>query len=295
MRFDPSASTAVIVPVHNRREKTSQCIESLQNGDGPPVTLIVVDDGSTDGTAEYLASRSDIVTITGSGDLWWTASVEAGCRHAVDAGAEVIVLLNDDNVVAPNLIATLSHAVQRTGGCVGAAVLETLPSGVTVLFQSGGTLDWRGRGIGLRRTGAPYVASDELERCDWLPGCALAFPASLYVELGGFDAQRFPQYRGDIDFTLRARERGYACFTTLATWVLNDRADSPLTFQRRVRLRTFLGGFVNRRSNYNLRETVRFAWKYCPRRLVLYHLVQFYARYTWASLKTQRYALSAHE
>jgi GT2 family glycosyltransferase len=292
MTFDPTADVAIVIPVHNRRAKTIRCLESLRAATGRAVAVIVVDDGSTDGTSEYLQSQSDIVVLQGSGDLWWTASVDLGCRHAVSVGASVILLLNDDNVVAENLVEVLVETVEQTRGCVGAVVLER-DRGITSIFQAGGTLNWKRRGIGLRDTGSEYTHADRVESCEWLPGCALAFPTRAFQSVDGFDSRLFPQYRGDIDFTLRSRRRGFPCNVTYRTWVINDRSDSPLTFRSRVTFGDFLRGFGGRRSNYNFRETAAFAWRHCPRRLVVFYLTQFYARYVWASLKTQRWAFSA--
>jgi GT2 family glycosyltransferase len=292
MRFDPTADVAIVIPVYNRRAKTIRCLESLRAAPGDAVAVIVVDDGSVDGTSEYLANQSDVTVLRGSGDLWWTASVDLGCRHAASGGAGVIILLNDDNVVAANLVEALVEAVTTTSGCVSSVVLE-VENGVESIFQAGGTLNWNRRGIGLRDTGVEYAADDRVEMCDWLPGCALAFPTSVFQSIEGFDHRRFPQYRGDIDFTLRARLHGYPCNVSYRTWVLNDRSDSPLTFRTRVTLGEFIRGFGARRSNYNIRETVLFAWRHCPRRLLLFYLAQFYLRYMWASLKTQRWVFSA--
>jgi GT2 family glycosyltransferase len=289
VKFNPAADVAIVIPVHNRRTTTMRCIESLRAAEGGDVALIVVDDGSSDGTSEFLATQDDVVVLRGTGDLWWTRSVELGCRHAASEGARVILLLNDDNIVAPNLVTTLAETAEQTKGCVSAVVLESYDRGNGTIFQAGGTLNWRRRGIGLRSTGSRYVEEDRVEECDWLPGCALAFPTQVFVELGGFEP-RFPQYRGDIDFTARAHRRGYRCSVTFRTWVLNDRTDSPLTFRRRVRLMEFLRGFVTLRSNYNVRETVLFAYRHCPKPLVPFYLAQFYARYAWAALKTQRLA-----
>jgi GT2 family glycosyltransferase len=292
VRFDPAADAAIVIPVHNRRDITKRCIDSLRDADGDEVALIVVDDGSNDGTAEYLAAQEGLTALSGTGDLWWTGSVDLGCRHAVSAGARVILLLNDDNIVAPDLVPVLLAAVETTRGCVSAVVLERQAGFGGSIFQAGGTLNWRRRGIGLRQTGALYRQDERTEDCEWLPGCALGFPSEVFVELRGFDTRRFPHYRGDIDFTVRARSRGYRCCVTFGTWVENDCSDSPLTFRTRVHLNDYLRGFVIRRSNYNLKETVRFAWRHCPKQLLLFHLLQFYARYTWAALKTQRLAFA---
>jgi hypothetical protein len=131
-----------------------------------------------------------------------------------------------------------------------------------------------------------YAESDRVVDCDWLPGSALAFPAELFHELGGFDERRFPQYRGDIDFTLRARRAGRRCVVTYACHVTNDLSQGPLGFQERIGPRRFVRGLVNLKSNYNVREAVPFALRHCPPSLLPRYLVSFYSRYSYAALKT---------
>lgn len=292
MRFNPAAHVAIVIPVHNRRAKTMRCLESLRAADGEDAAVIIVDDGSSDGTSDFLAGQEDLIVLRGDGDLWWTASVESGCQHAISHGASMLLLLNNDNVVAPNLVSTLVAAVEQTRGCVAAVVLESYTNAQGTIYQAGGTLNWRRRGIGLRSMGLEYREEDRLEPCDWLPGCALGFPAEVFEAVEGFEPRLFPQYRGDIDFTVRARNRGYGCYVTFGTWVVNDLSDSPLTFRSRVSFADFLRGFVTLRSNYNVKETVSFAWRHCPKVLIPYYLTQFYARYAWAALKTQRLAFA---
>lgn len=286
MKFITSADVAVIIPVHNRANETARCLMSLREADGAPISVIVVDDGSTDGTAELLNEHVDVITLRGDGALWWTAAIDAGCREAIRRGAAVLVLLNNDNIVAPDLVHTLARIAIECRACVSSVVLERAdPSGDGVIFQAGGTLNWRGRGIGLRAHGMRYRRHEELVECAWLPGCALAFPSEVFTAVNGLDFRRFPQYRGDIDFTIRAREAGFRCLATYSTWVQNDAWSQ--TFSRRVTAREFVAGLWSLRSHYNLRESLRFAWRHCPRWLVPFHLVQFYARYAWASAKTQ--------
>ncbi len=277
---------AIVVPVHNGVEHTRRCIASLDLA-GVDAPLYVVDDGSTDGTHEFLFSRPDRIRIVpGTGDLWWSGGVNRGCAAAIADGASLLLLLNNDNIVASNLVAELVATYDETGACVSAPVLTTWSGDRGVIMTAGGTLDWRMRGIGLVHHGDEYTPQDVVTDADWLPGAPLLFSASLFEELNGFDERRFPQYRGDVDFTLRARQRGNRCVVTWRTWVLNDQTQTGVNFARRVTPAMFLRGLVTLRSNYNLRETVAFARTHCPLRYRARYLVTFYLRYAYASLKT---------
>ena len=278
----------VVMPVHNGLDYTARCLRALlalENGFG----IVLVDDGSSDGTAEYVAEHYPSVHVVyGSGDLWWSGSINAGCRFAIRRGAKRLLLLNNDNVeFSSNFISRLDQLVAETGACVAAVTLEQADSGTQTILAVGGSIDWRNRGAQLRATGEPYVAHDAVVECDWLPGNSLTFDAATFEEVGGFDARRFPQYRGDIDFTLRARAAGRRCFVIHDVWVVNDLTQNGLNFRRRLSVRDFLTGLISLRSPYNLRESVAFAFRHCPSRQRARYLLLFYLRYAYGCLKTR--------
>ena len=74
----------IIIPVHNRKEITLKCLDTLkQNGDLDKYYVIVIDDGSTDGTSEAIQSLyPDVIILTGDGNLWWTGAIKKGMEYA---------------------------------------------------------------------------------------------------------------------------------------------------------------------------------------------------------------------
>jgi GT2 family glycosyltransferase len=290
VKFLETAPTAVIIPVHGGLQLTVRCLESLRECDPLPVMVVIVNDGSPDDTAEHLAVHDpDVHVLPGNGDLWWGASINLGCGFAIERGAESLILLNNDDVIlSRNLLRELVRVLGERGGSVGATTLVEAPDGSRTVLGAGGALDWRRRGTLLRRVGEPFVESQSVAECEWLPGMALAFSSALFTELGGIDAAVFPQSRGDADFTIRARRHGYSCVVSSSCWVVNDRTQVPFAFSRPLGIRDLLRGLIVRNSNYQLRATVRFFFRHCPRRLLLPGLLAFYARYVYAWLKTQR-------
>lgn len=284
---DPHLKTAVVIPVHNGLEFTRRCLAALTAQEPAEFETILVDDGSTDGTADFVRQHHRQVTVLeGDGQLWWSGAVNAGCRHAIERGADVVVLFNNDNAdCSGGAVARLAGVARATGDCVSAVALVDGVDGARAVLHAGGSLDWAGRGQQLRETGFAFVANDHVEECDWLPGTALAVRADAFSALGGADARRFPQYRGDIDFTLRARRSGRRCLVLRNVWVVNDRAQSGLRFDGPLSLRMIAAGLVSLRSPYNLREAVRFALRHCPSHLVPRYLCLYYARYFYACVK----------
>ena len=290
MRFLEAAPTAVVIPVHGGLRLTVQCLDSLRACDPLPVTVVVVDDGSPDETAAHLAANyPDVHVVSGDGNLWWSGAINAGCDHALKAGARTLILLNNDNVtLSRNLLTELVRLVEKRGGCVGGTLLMEAPNGRLTIFAAGGRIDWKRGGTELLETGAPFRESGSISECDWLPGMALAFSAETFQALGGMDARLFPQSRGDADFTLRARAKAYPCRVSSACWIVNDRSQVPFGFARRLTVVDLFRGLVIRNSNYQLRSTFLFFVRHCPVRWFVPSLMSFYAHYFYAWLKTRR-------
>jgi len=252
--------------------------------------VVIVDDGSPDNTAAHLASHyPDVHVLPGDGNLWWGGATNRGCDYAIKRGAQTLILLNNDNVeVSKNLLCELTRLVHEWGGCVGATTLFETADGQRKIVGAGGSLNWKGRGTILRHSGERFHESETVTECEWLPGMALAFTAGTFRRLGGIDADAFPQSRGDADFTLRARSLGYKCRISFGCWIVNDRSQVPFAFDRPLSVADFFRGLAIRNSNYQLRSTLLFFLRHCPRRWLIPCVAGFYARYTYAWLKTHR-------
>jgi GT2 family glycosyltransferase len=178
--------------------------------------------------------------------------------------------------------------VRRTHGCASPVVLESRPDGSQAIRHAGGDIDWRAGGTRLRAHGKPHRPSDVVETCQWLPGNVLAFETDLFLRLDGFDPRRFPQNRGDADFTLRATNLGRPCDVLHSSWVVNDRARTGMHFDSRVSPRLFVRGLVSLKSNYHLASTLRFYVRHCPWQYVPWSIAVFYLKYLYATIKTWR-------
>ncbi len=290
MDFTEESPLAIIIPVYNALSYTAQTLALLRKLDHPNATVVVVDDGSTDGTAAYLARDwPDVVVLHGTGSLWWSGAVDLGCRTAIDRGARILVLWNNDNVDASaDCISELARAVDLGVGCAVPVVLRDEDDRRRQIISAGGAVDWLQGGLRLREIGRLYEPSATSHECEWLPGMALTFSSNVFHELGGFDSRRFPQYRGDSDFTMRARRAGFSCHVLYSCWIANDHRNTGMSFTKRISLAECVRGLVSLKSNYHLPSTVRFAFRHCPPYYVPISLGIFYLKYFYATMKTWR-------
>src|SRR5258705_6257484 len=117
----------IVIPVHNRKEFTRNCLYSLQYQTVSGHRIIVVDDGSTDGTGEMLAKEfPEVIVLSGNGNLFWSAAINLGIRHALTNGAEFILTLNNDTVASENFLAQmLFWSNQTPDSLLGALDVDT--------------------------------------------------------------------------------------------------------------------------------------------------------------------------
>ena len=193
----------IIIPVHNRKNITLKCLETLkQCGDLDRYYTVVVDDGSTDGTSEAITNFYPEVTIlTGDGNLWWTGAIRKGMEYAYEQGAEYFIWLNDDCYVSENAIIRIVNSCKKERKkIIGAQCYNdskyTSPS-------YGGEIR---EGLKLK---AKYVGFDQIINCDALDGNLVCMESSVVDDIGYPPNDLIPHYGGDNFFTWKAKKVGY--------------------------------------------------------------------------------------
>lgn len=115
---------AIIMTVHNRKERTLECLESLSKVKHiPEHDIIICDDASTDGTEEAIRDEfSDIIIVKGDGNCFWTRGMNLAMKEAKKRKYEYYLMVNDDVQFLPEMwdimYSTLSN--RRNIGVTGA-------------------------------------------------------------------------------------------------------------------------------------------------------------------------------
>ncbi len=183
----------IIVLNWNGREDTLNCLESLK-GLTYPHNVILVDNGSTDGLADIVRGRVEL--IENEENLGFAAGCNQGIKRALEMGADFVLFLNNDTLVAPDLLEKLLVIIEdQTIGVVGPTVYEyDQPSRVQ---STGYIIDWN-LGRMLDRPGD----------VDCIHGCCLLAKASLFEEVGLLKEAYFA-YWEETEWCVRVKKAGY--------------------------------------------------------------------------------------
>ncbi|MBS0603501.1 MAG: glycosyltransferase family 2 protein [Verrucomicrobia bacterium] len=207
---------AVIVLNWNGKNDTLACLESLEILTYPNFETIVVDNGSTDNSVPAICARfpRHIVIQTGS-NLGFAVGNNIGMKKAIEGGADLLLLLNNDTIAAPDLLERFVETFKShpDAGILGAKIY---------LFNNRDTLDHLG-GMWNRKTGTfEFVGLREKDdrrqwelpqELDYVCGACLIVRRSVVEAIGYLEPRYFLIWE-ESDFCFRARKAGFKTITS---------------------------------------------------------------------------------
>jgi GT2 family glycosyltransferase len=201
----------VIILNWNNSEDTICCLDSVYKSTYQSFEAIVVDNASRDDSVVRIRESFPNVTIlVNQENLGYVGGNNVGIEYAVQWGADYVLILNDDTVVAPDMISNLvsTAEIEQNAGILGPKVytleqpnvlLSTgayLKSGSEIYTPALGTVD--------------HGQWDQQPDPGYLSGCAVLVKRKVMDEVGMLDPKFFA-YQEDIDWCYRIREAGYRC------------------------------------------------------------------------------------
>jgi GT2 family glycosyltransferase len=207
-----AAVIGVVVLSYNKRGDLLLALDSIHRADYPGLTVVVVDNGSSDGSADAVAARYPGVNLVRHAEnLGAAGGRNAGWKHLrrlADCG--YVVFLDDDAEVTRSYFSMVAECFEAYphAGIVAAKALTGVDTGVimsagmVVNLYTGFVGDI---GVGEKDVGQ-YEHAREVQACG---GFALAVRAAVFEELNGLDEQFNPYGWEEVDFCLRARRAGH--------------------------------------------------------------------------------------
>jgi GT2 family glycosyltransferase len=195
-------SIAILLAVHNRKEKTISCLDALfasQLPDEYSFDVFLVDDGSTDGTVTTINKKFPGVNIIqGDGNLFWNRGMHLAWKTAAKTyDYDYYLWLNDDTFLFPNALKEMIDCAKEEND-------SSIICGATVSTTNKKKITYGGR---INRNDALIIPNGKIQYCAYINGNAVLIPRVVYKKTGMNDPV-FRHSTGDSDYGLRANKAG---------------------------------------------------------------------------------------
>lgn len=192
----------VVVLNWNGKDITPRCLDSLLRSSRAPDQIVVVDNASTDGSADLVRGQYPQVVLTvNDSNLGFAEGNNVGIRYLLEREFDLILLLNNDAMVDPECLGELMRAAMTHPAAAYGATVYELARPERVWYAGGAispmTLDARSVTGPVDSRGSPRAT-------DFVTGCCMLFRGEALKKVGLLDKDFFAYYE-DVDWCLRAK------------------------------------------------------------------------------------------
>ena len=260
----------IVIPVHNRKHFTRNCLLSLSAQTFCCFKTIVIDDGSSDGTSEMIQKHfPEVVLLHGDGNLWWTGATNLGIEYILTRAKHdgYILTLNNDTVVRSNYIQTLLYSASKyPRSLIGSIFVSDEDESVVV--DAGVRVNWVTAKYENLAEGRVYNdilhAGSLIQKVDVLPGRGTLIPIEAFRKVGLYDFQYLPHYGADYEFSRRASMNGHKLLINYEAVVISNVKMTGLNNRvNNLRWSDLVKSFFSIRSANNLKYRWNFARLCC--------------------------------
>ncbi len=278
----------ILLPVHNRREITAKFIGSLLKQTLKNYHLLLIDDGSMDGTEERvreLVNPELLTVIKGKGYWWWAGSLQQGInwlkKHDVES-SDIILIINDDVIFEPDfmenglefirqhpktLLLSRFYDVERS---------EIIETGVKADF-------WH----------MSFTDATSQEDINCLSTRGLFLTWNVLRRMGDFYPIMLPHYGSDYEFTMRATRKGFGMATVKDVVLIPDHSATGIREYEADSFADEIKVMFSKRCVYNPVYRTSLILLAFPVRYMPSNIFRVWAGAVWRLLKSLRKELAA--
>jgi GT2 family glycosyltransferase len=229
---------SIVIPTFNRKVELRECLKSIYRQDYPNFEVLVIDNGSTDGTKEMILEEyQEVRLFSNKRNLYISKARNFGIAKSM---GEYIWFLDSDSAIANSQFMLRMLELMKADPSIGSI------GGVVYQYRNGS-----------RRMAIPKQCTldmienwdkkeFELVECDYLIGCNLFIKKTILLECGGFN-EIFGIFSEDVDLGIRIGKYGLKNITDRRTTVLHPFRLPPVNLRRSYLFyrNSFLSVFVN--------------------------------------------------
>jgi GT2 family glycosyltransferase len=293
---------AILIPIYNGLDYTKQSLDILVKSIATSqwklkddINIIVIDDGSTDGSALFVKQNfPDVIICSGDGNLWWSGAINLGAKYAFNKlNCTYVLLWNNDIVPDPDYFSNLRKILQTREDALlfGSKIL--IKDTNRVWFMGGIFKSFSGKKIMIGLQQPDDEKYNKIIECDWLTGMGTIVHKAVIEKTGYWDQQNFPQYHGDSDFTIRAKRQGFSMYVFPELRIWNDITNTGSAHQ--FTWKSVRNSLKSLKSDFNFEKDWLFYRKYSTSFIAYFYLFYKYFRFIGGFIKNKYFSFDQNK
>ncbi len=254
----------IVTSTRNRKELTIKYINCLLGQTYKDIEIIIVDDGSIDGTKEAIESlNKNIHIIVGDGNLWWTGATRLGVQYAKNKAkkGDYILIQNDDTYFNEAFISDLVSLSEKYNRMIIGSTVKEYDS-KKIVYNSCKLINNGYRPVVLENV------KNEIIDTDTISGRGVIVPIEVFNSIDNY-SKLLPHYGADYEFILRAKRKGFKIGMSRDIVTYSTKSNSlglsgTIKAKKKNSFKDFIDLFFQRRSSNNLYSSTFITLFYVP-------------------------------
>ena len=262
-------SVYIIIPVHNRKDFTRNCLIELYKQSYNNFKIIIIDDGSTDGTEDIINNEfPEVIIIKGDGNLWWTKATNIGVKYALNKNADYVLTLNNDVLPYEDYLEKLISAAKEKPNAIFGSLAIDVHSSKPI--YGGEFINWKNAKSTFILDSINNEQIKGLYPVNCIPGRGMLIPTDIFKKIGVFDEANLKHYLADFDFSARAYRMGLQLFCNHDARIkIYPEESGAIANIRNKSIQNFLNHIWGIKGAGNIKDLYYFGINNCPTKYLL--------------------------